>query len=98
MRYHGVPYDLNVMQPMVLSSRRDGYYTLRSAFGWLGSEFFISAPNVEETSAFEVQCNAIMCSLIRHHGVPIDLNAMQPMILGSTMQLYVKFDQLSRSP
>src|SRR6218665_1943735 len=80
------PYnDLNVMQPKLLGSRWGGQYTLESVFGWLGSEFFTSAPKLEEISSVKVQCNyTCMCSLIRYHGLPNDLNVMQPMILGSS--------------
>src|SRR6218665_2259803 len=130
MRYDGVPNALKAMQPKILGSRWGGLYTLKIAFGWLGSESFISAPKLEEYSSVKEQCN-YMCSLMRYHGVPNDLNVMQPLILGSrwcgqytlksvfgwlgseffisappksrkpsfrsTVQLYVKFDEVSRS-
>src|SRR6218665_1673846 len=85
--YHGVPYELNVMQPKLLGSRWGGQNTLKSVFGWLRSEFFTSAPKLEEISSVKVQCN-YMCSLIRYHGLPNDLNVMQPMILGSRRDGY----------
>src|SRR6218665_2247455 len=50
--YHGVPNDLNAMQPKLLGSRWGGQYTLKSVFGWLGFEFFISAPQSRGNFSF----------------------------------------------